>query len=214
MESQGKGNIRKRLGWLNSRKHSQNDHSVPNKGLFKKIFTCRVDVIMYSRMVKAQIDSGKQNSRIGLDVAKLVLNNSDNKIFKRVVRTAHGLQLKKFLKCRMGTKLSRMRDLECEIDPNLPAKEAVLGMVALKSLNYQFKVGGKDVYQTISEIPIRNPNRKAVQRKDKRIPFLGEEDLRPKSKERPARQMDEDEDVIYGLEDEEARLIEEWENDS
>uniref|UniRef100_T1GR48 Uncharacterized protein n=1 Tax=Megaselia scalaris TaxID=36166 RepID=T1GR48_MEGSC len=58
----------------------------------------------------------------------------------------------------------------------IPPKEAILGMVALKSLSYKFKVGGKNVYQTIKEIkPDYRGKETANLRED--IPFLEDDDI-------------------------------------
>lgn len=169
---------------------------------------CKVNIIIHSKLIRAKLDSGVQCTRIGTDVAQLVLKNSENRVIKRLVKTNAGLKMKKFLKCRMGTKLARMRDIECIIDPTVATKEVVLGMVALKSLSYRFQVGGKDTYQTITKTPKGSQEKRKWSRKtnEEMFPFLDESEAANEEVYGSGPEMD-DGDVIYDLDDQDRSII-------
>lgn len=146
----------------------------------EKEFIPQVNVIVCQRFIKARINSGMQETLIGSAVADLVTQSTGQPVYSRTVGIGFQRKPKNMLKVRLGTRLCRMRDLECVIDKSIPSKSAVLGMRALKSLGYQLVVGGRHAYQTVvskvmktqENVPTENEEREA----ENAIPFLDSED--------------------------------------
>lgn len=193
------GNIKSRLGNKRAsvkarlgKKFNNRFVSRSAKPVEIKEFLCMADIIVCGKYVKAQIDSGIQESYVGTDVANLIISRTNQRAVKRVVSTKDGRSLKSVLKVRLGMRESRMRDLDCIVSGNLAPKSARLGMAAIKSLGYRFQIGGKTTYQQVV--------RKIVRRKTR------QEDQKPVRSKRIIPYL-EDEDVVSGLDPEEAQEI-------
>lgn len=113
----------------------------------EKDFVAQVNVILCQKFIKAQINSGIQSTLIGTEVAELVTRRTGKRSLSRFMGRGVNRSLENVITVRLGTRLSRMRDIECVIDPNIPPKSVVLGMRALKSLGYQLVIGGRRAYQ-------------------------------------------------------------------
>lgn len=159
-------------------------------------FFAQVNIIICDKFIKAQIDSGIQTTLIGTAVAELVTQSTGQRSLCRIIGRGENRRSENVLNVRLGTRLSRMRDIECIINTNIGPKSAVLGMKALKSLGYQMVVGGRHSYQTTATKRTTSNSKQQTEEEEreaeKGIPFFDSED----------------EQMIFEIDPEEAREIE------
>lgn len=145
-------------------------------------YASQVNIIICDRFIRARVSSDRQETRIGTEVAQLVKEKTRQQMIKRVMDTGYGRGVQNVLNVRLGTRMSRLRDMDCIIDYQLPPRTAALGMQALKLLGYSITVGGRDAYQTVSVKTVavsrvRRPTvRESTPKREKDIPFFEKED--------------------------------------
>lgn len=189
---QNRQSIKNRLGqrnvnydgsqWTNTKyRNSVHSRSASNNTFIEII--CHINVIIAEKFVRAKIDSGSQMSRIGSEVARAVIQTTGQRARTRVIDNGYGRGIHKILLVRLGTRLGRMRDIECIIDGKIPPRSAVLGMIAIKSLGYQINIGGRQAYQSIRKVGADrktqppNKRRQTEREREQGIPFMEEEVL-------------------------------------
>lgn len=114
-----------------------------------KEFLSQVNVIICEKFIRAKISTDRQETSIGSEVAELVEKTTGRRRTKKAVDLVEGRRIREVIRVRMGTRMGRLRDLDCVVDSQLPPRSACLGMHALKSFGYKIIIGGKMAYQTV-----------------------------------------------------------------
>lgn len=152
-------------------------------------------VVVHQKWVKAVVDTGSQESRMGSNVFNLVRAKQNVNPRKHLIKTVYGIESVRSVEVRIGIHQDRKYSVEFIIDSKIPANEIILGMPALKILGYRITIGGKETRE----------------RPASRILQLGEG--RPEEIPQRTAKSDQEleEDAISFLDEEEAKRIREWE---
>lgn len=137
------------------------------------------------KRVRAVINTGIQETRIGQGVMEYVRSKRSVNLAKRVIRSSYGLETLQvvtiFLNCMAGRELS----VECYIDPGIRRNEMVIGMQTMMGLGYRITVAGFE---------------------SRRRRQFGNQECRRTEEEINHR----DDDLISFLDEDESRRIREW----
>lgn len=164
MSGKRNGGIKSRLGPIpNNPKGKPIKKNTPNimaEGDDDKDFIAQINVIICQRFVRAKVNTGFQRTRIGVEVAQLIKEQTGQQNSRRIVAIGGQRKMISVLKTKISTRLGRMRDLECVVDNTIHPKGAVLGMRALKTLGYKLVIGDRPTYQVTVTRVVKPPMEK------------------------------------------------------
>lgn len=116
-----------------NKEQSKHRKSVPEMWVTIPILTC------YQK-VTAKVDTGRQLTRIGRAFWRMAKQNGS--VEKDIpMRSTSKSKVMKMIVIPMGIRSNRMKRIECIVDEALPERAIVLGMRAIKSLEYKMWVG-------------------------------------------------------------------------
>lgn len=130
--------------------------------------------------VRAVINTGAQETRIGLGVLEFLKSKRAVNSAKRIITTDTGIETLQATEVRMGDP-EHLYEVECFIDPRTPKFEIIIGLRALVRLGYRITVCGHESRQrkVSNERSTRACHRESPKaREDDEISFLDENEAR------------------------------------
>lgn len=103
------------------------------------VMFCTIPVFLCYRKIKAALNSGSNLTKIGEEIANIAIANG----FEKKTKTFFNRTVQKTVNVvtvPIGTRIARMRLIECVIDPTTPPMGVVLALPAMKSLGYKIVV--------------------------------------------------------------------------
>lgn len=103
------------------------------------VMFCTIPIFLCFRKITAALNSGANLTKIGEEIANIAVANG----FVKKTKTFFNRSIKKtvnVITMPIGTRVARMRPIECIVDPTTPPMGVVLALPAMKSLGYKIVV--------------------------------------------------------------------------
>lgn len=146
-------------GFVQNRPHYRNNQSsnTQQRGVKSARYEVGSLLIVSGKLVKATINTGAQETRLGLGVFRWIKGRQNVVQRKKVVRSLGGIELAEVVTVAMGVRETTKEEIECILDNRVPSNEISLGLRALVRLGIQVRVGDEDC--RILRVTHQEPNK-------------------------------------------------------
>lgn len=200
-----------------SLEHSRREtNPVPNS-IFKTRTDTAIFVKVYGKTVRALLNPSVQETTICLPVVELVQTNTGNTVRKLILRQHGSINLVRCIRMKISTRKNMVVEIDGIINEKLSEKIIILGMDAIQKFGFKFFVGGQEAkirqrkcIPTIEIKPLVNiRNATEVNQPGPSSNTNSETSIQtPMRQRRPSE--DNEEDRMSFLDEDEERMIREW----
>lgn len=113
---------------------------------FDSVFEAAILLNIEGRRVRAVVNTGHQETRIGEGVLVFLQENRHVNLGRQMIRTPLGIETLRATVVHIGCG-NRMFPIECFVDNRVPSCEIILGFQAMITLGYKLYVGGLESRQ-------------------------------------------------------------------
>ena len=101
-----------------------------------------VPVIVHQKLVRARINTGAQETVVGVEIERFVNQEFGVTSQEFVVRNTEGSTLIREIRLQIGMRPGRMKTVVCRVDESVPPYSMSLGMVGMETLEMEMRLGG------------------------------------------------------------------------
>lgn len=186
-----------------------------NRQLTRTKVETSIFVEICGKTIRALFNPTSQETFIGQDVANLILENSNVRIRKIIIREEGNLSLVSCVKMNMHTRRFQEVTTDGIINNKLAGKIIVLGMRAIHEFGFKFYIGGQEAKTSHREYVLKfrgnsrstrrmlHPRRRTSHSRNEST-HRGHQDRGSNSQE------EQDDDLLSFLDEDEARRIRDW----
>lgn len=135
-------------------------------------------LIVEGKKIRSVINTGMQETRIGLGVLEFLQSKKTLNLGRKVLRSIHGLETLQVTTTTITLPGNRNYQIECYVDSRIRKNEMMIGFQAMIKLGYRITIAGQEGRQRKQRDDSELLHQGLKQREDDEISFLDEEEAR------------------------------------